>query len=57
MNDKIEKTLEYYYHKRNEIRDLVNSKSDLTPDEIIEHGEEMAVLENKLTALQVAKEN
>lgn len=57
MDDKIEKTLEYYYHKRNKIRDFVNSKSDLTPDQIIEHGEDMAVLEYKITALQIAQEN
>ena len=57
MVDKIEKTLEYYYYKRNELRDFVNMKTDLTPDQIIEYGEEMAVLEYKITALQVAKEN
>lgn len=57
MDDKIKKTLEYYYYKRNKIRDFVNSKNDLTPDQIIEHGEEMSILEYKITALQVAKEN
>ena len=57
MDNKIEKTLEYYYYKRNEIMDFVNSKNNLTPDQIIEHGEAMAVLEYKITALQVAKEN
>ena len=57
MDNKIEKTLEYYYYKRNELLDFVNSKTNLTPDQIIEHGAEMAILEYKITALQVAKEN
>lgn len=57
MDNKIEKTLEYYYYKRNELLDFINSKKDLTPDQIIESGEEMAVLEYKITALQVALEN
>jgi len=57
MDDKIEKTLEYYYHKRNELMDFVNDSNNLTPDQIIESGEEIAVLEYKITALQVAKEN
>ena len=57
MEDKIEKTLEYYYYKRKEILDLVNTKTDLTPDQIIEYGEEMSILEYKITALQVAMEN
>ena len=57
MIDKIEKTLEYYIFKRKEIIDFLNSKSNLTPDDIIQNGEEMAILEYKITALQVAKEN
>lgn len=57
MENKIEKTLEYYYYKRNEILDFVNAKTNLTPDEIIKSGEEMAILEYKITALQVVKEN
>ena len=57
MEDKIEKTLEYYYYKRKEILDLVNTKTDLTPDQIIEYGGEMSILEYKITALQVAMEN
>jgi hypothetical protein len=55
--DKIEKTLEYYLFKRKEIIDFVNSKTNLTPDDIILNGEEMSILEYKITALQVAKEN
>jgi hypothetical protein len=56
-DDKIKKTIEYYRYKRNEILDFVNSKTNLTPDDIIKHGEEMSVLEYKITALQVALEN
>jgi hypothetical protein len=55
--DKIKKTIEYYRYKRNEILDFVNSKTNLTPDDIIKHGEEMSILEYKITALQVALEN
>lgn len=57
MNRKIDKTLEYYYAKRQEISDFVNNQNDLTPDQIIESGEEMAKIEYKITALQIAKEN
>ena len=57
MNRKINKTLEYYYIKKKEISDFVNSHSDLTPDQIIHYGEEMAILEYKITALEIAKEN
>ena len=57
MENKIDKTINYYCHKRMEILKAVNNNNNLTPDEIIEHGEEMAILEYKITALQVAKEN
>lgn len=57
MVDKIDKTIEYYCQKRQEILDVVNLKSRLTPDEIIHYGEEMAILEYKITALEIAKEN
>ncbi|MDB9960796.1 hypothetical protein OAD62_01740 [Oceanihabitans sp.] len=57
IDDKIEKTLEYYLFKRKEIIDFVNNKTNLTPDDIILNGEEMSILEYKITALQVAKEN
>ena len=56
-DDKIKKTIEYYRYKRNEILDFVNSKTNLTPDDIIKNGEEMSILEYKITALQVAMEN
>jgi hypothetical protein len=57
MISKIDKTIEYYLFKRNEILDLVNSRGNLSVEEIIEFGEELAILEYKITALQVAKEN
>lgn len=57
MKEKIENTLEYYCVKRKQILDFVNSKTNLTSDEIIHNGEEMAILEYKITALQVAQEN
>ena len=57
VEDKIENTLKYYCLKRTEIIDFVNSSDDLTADQIIQFGEEMAVLEYKITALEIAKEN
>lgn len=57
MENKIDKTIEYYCHKRKEILDFVNISNALSPDQIIENGEELAILEYKITALQIAKEN
>ena len=57
MKDKIEETLDYYFHKRKEISDFVNANNNLTPEQIIESGEEMAILEYKITALQIVKES
>ncbi|WP_400075968.1 hypothetical protein [Winogradskyella sp. R77965] len=57
MEDKIEIAIVYYTKKGQDIIDAVNSNSSLTADEIIHYGEEMAVIEYKLTALEVAKEN
>lgn len=57
MEDKINITLEYYYLKRKEIMDFSNNSSNLTADQLIKNGEELAVLEYKITALQVAQEN
>lgn len=57
MNKKINTAIEYYTKKGQEILDAVNSKSNLTADEIIHYGEEMSIIEYKLTALEVAKEN
>ncbi len=36
---------------------FVNSSNKLTAEEIIESGEEMTILEYKITALEIAKEN
>ncbi|MBT8260312.1 MAG: hypothetical protein HKO92_10350 [Flavobacteriaceae bacterium] len=57
MKDKIESTIEYYSIKSKELIDLVNSSNDLTVDQIIRYGDELSILENKITALEVAKEN
>lgn len=57
MENKIDEALEYYFTKRNDIIDFVNSSNKLTAEEIIENGEEMTILEYKITALEVAKEN
>ncbi len=55
--DKIQNTLKYYCRQRQEILDLVNVSDNLTADQIIQFGEEMAALEYKITALEIAKEN
>lgn len=57
MEDKIEVTIAYYTKKGQNILDAVNSRNDLTADELIHYGEEMAIIEYKLTALEVANEN
>ncbi|WP_162874890.1 hypothetical protein [Olleya sp. ITB9] len=57
MNDKIEIALKYYNQQRQSILDTVNGNSSLTADQIIHFGEEMSILEYKITALEVAKEN
>lgn len=57
MENKIETTIAYYTKKGQDILDAVNSKTNLTADEIIHYGEEMAIIEYKLTALEVAYEN
>ena len=55
--DSIDRTLDYYFIKRNQIIDFVNSENNLSADQIIRCGEDIAELEYKITALQVAKEN
>lgn len=55
--NKIETALEYYSKKSEEILKTVNNRNNLTADEIIHFGEEMAILEYKMTALEVAKES
>lgn len=57
MQDKIDKAIEYYTFKSKEIRDFVNSSTNLSIEKIIESGEELSILEYKITALEVAKEN
>ena len=57
MKDKIDTAIEYYTFKSKELITFVNSNNNLTVDKIIECGEELAILEHKITALEVAKEN
>jgi hypothetical protein len=55
MNNKIEKAIDYYTIKSKEIIEHINSSNKLTAEEIIQGAEELAILEYKLTALEVAK--
>ncbi|GGI56382.1 hypothetical protein [Winogradskyella haliclonae] len=57
MGDKINTAIEYYLIKQKEILELVNNSFSLSIEDIIRYGEELSVLENKITALEVAKEN
>lgn len=57
MGKKIDTAILYYSKKGQDILDIVNSKTNLSADEIIHYGEEMAAIEYKLTALEVAKES
>lgn len=57
MDDKINIALQYYNLKKEKIVDFVNKSTSLTADEIIEKGEELSILEYKITALEVALEN
>ena len=57
MSSKIDKAIEYYMFKSKEILDVVNGSDKLTVEQVIELGEELSILENKITALEVAKEN
>jgi hypothetical protein len=57
MDDKIDVAIAYYTKKGEGILKAVNSSDDITADELIRYGEEMAIIEYKLTALEVAKEN
>jgi hypothetical protein len=56
-NNKIEEAFKYYTIKSKEIIDEVNVSNNLKVDEIISLGRQLFVLENKLTALEVANEN
>lgn len=55
--DKINKTIEYYNTKVDTILNYMNTNNSLTTEEIIYNGEQLTILEYKLTALEVAKEN
>ncbi|WP_178986297.1 hypothetical protein [Winogradskyella helgolandensis] len=57
MGKKIDTAILYYSKKGQDIIDAVNANSNLTADQIIHYGEEMAAIEYKLTALEVAKAN
>lgn len=57
MKDKIEIAIEYYNFKKKEIVDCINRANNLSVEQIIEKGEELSILEYKITALEVAKEN
>ena len=57
MDDKIEIAIKYYNQKMKEILEAVNKSNNLTAEQIISYGEEMTILEYKMTALEVAKEN
>tara|TARA_R110001583_G_scaffold166580_1_gene319333 strand:+ start:5237 stop:5413 length:177 start_codon:yes stop_codon:yes gene_type:complete len=56
-NDKIDNTIDYYNVKVNEILNFMNSNNDLTIEQIISNGEQLSILEYKITALEIAKEN
>lgn len=55
--DKIDKTIEYYSLQMDRIINFINTNKNLTAEQIIHNGELLAVLDYKLTALEVAKEN
>jgi hypothetical protein len=55
MKTKIDKAIEYYTFKSEEILNFINSNNNLTVEQIIEKGEELSILESKITALEVAK--
>jgi len=57
MNKRVDKAIEYYTVKSKEIIEYINSSTNLTAEEIIQNAEELSILEYKLTALEVAKEN
>ena len=56
-DDKIDRTIAYYDVKIKEILNFINSNNNLTVEQIIDNGEKLAILEYKMTALEVAKEN
>lgn len=56
MKNKIDSAIEYYLVKQKEILNTVNTNTSLSVEDIIHYGEEMAIIENKITALEVANE-
>lgn len=54
---KIDKTIAYYNIKIDGVVNFINSTTNLSMEQIIQSGQELTVLEHKLTALEVAKEN
>ncbi len=56
-NNKIDNTIDYYNVKVKEILNFMNSNNHLTIEQIISNGEQLAILEYKITALEIAKEN
>lgn len=57
MDEKIDKAINYYNVKSKEILGYINANNNLTAEQIIQSAEELSILEYKLTALEVAKEN
>lgn len=55
--DKIEKAIEYYNIKINKTVNFINSGNNLTVEKIIDSGKQLSILEYKLIALEVAREN
>jgi len=57
MDNKIDIAIEYYTSQGQKILDKVNKSDNVSADELIQLGEEMAIIEYKLTALEIAKTN
>jgi hypothetical protein len=57
MTNKIDKTIEYYKIKEQQLLKVVNSSKNLTVDDIIHYGKEISIIMYKITALEIAKEN
>ncbi len=57
MDKKIDIAIEYYTNRGQKILDRVNKRNNVSADELIQLGEEMAIIEYKLTALEIAKSN
>lgn len=51
----LEKAIEYYTFQKKKIVNLLNEKNTFNEYDLIQFGEELAVLEHKLTALEVAQ--